>query len=343
MTKKLIIIIAIVNLFLISCSSDSTSPFDIEFFILLFGGGSVIEKEKAITDPNQISDFIKEHNGIYYATYEDESLDLRYIIEDDKIHTGYGTELTGTKTLFGTKLQIYIPGKTTGISGYDKNDEMFTFNFATNQNIYLFANAIFHKEVYAPQQGYNYKIGEAIEELKQYAGDYYYYDYDDTKKYYILIDDNGQIYIDDNLSIAYSTASIENSVLTITYTKIGGTKIKQELHFYDDELIFGNSWINDKLQYEELKRYDLFTPYNGTYTGKDTTGNITLIVASTEIKLSTLGRYDTFTPVMSGNTLTLYQYSSKYPTKEYKFVFEGNTVTYTKPDNAGTVILSKQN
>nr|WP_242004869.1 hypothetical protein [Brachyspira pilosicoli] len=67
---------------------------------------------------------------------------------------------------------------------------MFTFNFATNQNIYLFANAIFHKEQYAAKQGYNHKIGEAIEELKQYSGNYYY-DYDDTQKYYILIDTLG--------------------------------------------------------------------------------------------------------------------------------------------------------
>ena len=342
MTKKLIIILAAINLFLISCKSNSTTPFDIEYFILLFGGGSVIEKEKAITDPTQISAFIKEHNGIYYATYEDNSLDLRYRLENDKIYNGYGTEIIGTETLFGTKLQIYINGKTDG-TGYDKNDEMFTFNFATNQNIYLFANAIFHKEQYTAKQGYNYKIGEAIEELKQYSGNYYYYDYDDTQKYYILIDTLGQIYIDDNLNIIYSTASMENKVLTITYTKIGGTKIKQELHFYDDKLIFGNSWINDKLQYEELKRYDLFTPHNGTYTGKDGTSDITLTVASDKITLSSLGRYDTFTPIMTGNTLTLYQYSSRYSTKEYKFVFEGNSVTYTKPDNQGTVILNKQN
>nr|WP_302279506.1 hypothetical protein [Brachyspira pilosicoli] len=59
MTKKLIIIATIINLFLISCKSDSTFPFDIEYFILLFGGGSVIEKEKAITDPTQISSFIE--------------------------------------------------------------------------------------------------------------------------------------------------------------------------------------------------------------------------------------------------------------------------------------------
>ncbi|WP_157150523.1 hypothetical protein [Brachyspira sp. SAP_772] len=341
MTKRLIIILYAINLFLMSCTSDSTSPFDIEYFILLFGGGSVIEKEKAITDSAQISDFLNKHEGIYYSKYEDESLDLRYIIENDKIYTGYNTEVTGTRTLFGTKLQIYIPGKTTG-TGYDKNDEMFTFNFATNQNIYLFANAIFHKDSYSIATGYSYKIGEAIEELKQYSGNYYYYDYDDTKKYYILIDANGQIYIDDNLNITYSTASIKDKVLTITYTKTGETKIKQELHFYDDKLIFGNSWINDQLQYEALKRYDLFSPYNGTYTGKDGTTDITLTVTSNEIKLSTLGRYDTFTPVMSGNTLILYQYSSRYPTKEYKFVFNNDKVTYTKPDNGGTVILYKQ-
>ncbi|MEI0611441.1 hypothetical protein [Brachyspira pilosicoli] len=342
MTKKLIIIATIINLFLISCTSDSTTPFDIEYLILLWGGGSVIEKEKAITDPAQISSFIEEHKGIYYSKYEDESLDLRYIIENNKIHTEYGTEVTGIRTLFGTKLQIYIPGKTTG-SGYDKNDEMFTFNFATNQNIYLFANAIFHKDSYLAQSGYLYKIGEAIDELKQYAGNYYYYDYDDTKKYYILIDNNGQIYIDDNLNITYSTASIKSEVLTITYTKIGGTKIKQELHFYDDKLIFGNSWINDQLQYEALKRYDLFSTYNGTYIGQDGTSSITLTVSSNEIKLSSLDRYTTFTPVMTGNTLILYQYSSKYPTKEHKFVFGDNKATYTKPDNGGTIILNKQN
>lgn len=339
MIKK--IIVMIINLFLISCKSDSTTPFDIEYLILLLGGGSVIEKEKAITDPTQISSFIKEHNGIYYAKYEDESLDLRYILEEDRIYTGYGTEINATKTLFGSKLQIYIDGKADG-TGYDKNDEMFTFNFATNRNIYLFANAIFHKEAYTITKGYDYKIGEPIAELIEYSGNYYYYDYDDTKKYYILIDASGQIYIDNNLNITYSTASIKDKVLTIIYTKTGGTKIKQELHFYNEKLIFGNSWINDQLQYEELKRHDSFTPYSGTYTGKDANNNsITLTVSFDEISLSTLGRYDTFTPVMSGNTLILYQYSSKYPTKEHKFVFNDNKVTYTKPDNAGTVVLYK--
>ncbi|MEI0531155.1 hypothetical protein R4I97_06300 [Brachyspira pilosicoli] len=342
MIKK--IIIMFINLFLISCTSDSTTPFDIEYLILLAGGGSVIEKEKAIVDPVQISEFIKQHDGIYYARYEDESLDLRYILEEDRIYTGYGTEINATKTLFGTKLQIYIDGKADGV-GYDKNDEMFTFNFATNQNIYLFANAIFHKETYSkPAKGYDYKIGEPINDLIQYSGNYYYYDYDDTKKYYILIDENGQIYIDDNLNIIYSTASMKDKVLTITYTKTGGTKIKQELHFYNDKLIFGNSWINDQLQYEELKRHDLFSPYTGTYTGKDVNNvSITLTVSFNKISLSTLGRYDTFTPVMFGNTLILYQYSSKYPTKEHKFVFDNNKVTYTKPDNAGIVVLYKQN
>lgn len=341
MIKK--IIIMFINLFLISCASNSTAPFDIEYLILLLGGGSVIEEEKAITDTAQISEFIKQHDGIYYARYEDGSLDLRYILEGDKIYTGYGTEINATKTLFGSKLQIYIAGKTDG-TGYDKNDEMFTFNFATNRNIYLFANAIFHKEAYShPTKGYDYKIGEPITELIQYSGNYYYYDYDDTKKYYILIDASGQIYIDDNLNITYSTASIKNKVLTITYTKTGGTKTKQELHFYNDKLIFGNSWINDQLQYEELKRHDLFSTYSGTYTGNDLNNNITLTVSFDKITLSSLTRYDTFTPVMDGNTLILYQYSSKYPTKEYKFVFDNNKVTYIKPDNAGTVILSKQN
>ena len=343
MTKKLIIIVAIVNLFLISCSSDSTSPFDIEYLILLLGGGSVIEEDKAITDSTQISEFIKQHDGIYYARYEDGSLDLRYILEGDKIYTDYGTEINATRTLFGSKLQIYIAGKTDG-TGYDKNDEMFTFNFATNRNIYLFANAIFHKETYSqPIKGYDYKIGEPITELMQYSGNYYYYDYDNTQKYYILIDDSGQIYIDNNLNITYSTASMKNKVLTITYTKKGGTKIKQELHFYNNKLIFGNSWINNQLQYEELKRHDSFSTYSGTYKGKDLNTDVTLTVSFDKIILSSLDKYTTFTPVMNGNTLILYQYSSKYPTKEYKFIFDNDKVTYIKPDNAGTVVLNKQN
>lgn len=343
MIKKILFLILTINsfLFITSCSSKNTSPFDIEFFILLFGGGSVIEKEKAIIDPVQISDFLNKNNGIYYSKYEDDSLDLRYIIEADKIYTGYGSEVTGLRTLFGTKLQIYIEAKPNG-SGYDKNDEMFTFNFATNDNIYLFANAIFHKESYTAQQGYNYKIGEPIEELKEYSGNYYYYEYDDSKKYYIIIDQDGQIYIDDNLNITYSIASIQNKVLTITYTKIGGTTIKQELHFYDGKLIFGNSWINDKLQYEELRRHDLFTPYNGVYKGKDANEEITLTITSNKVTLSTLGRYS-ITPVMTGNTLIIYQYSSKSPTKEHKFVFNNNVATYTKPDNAGIITLNKQN
>lgn len=79
--------------------------------------------------------------------------------------------------------------------------------------------------------------------------------------------------------------------MTIIYTKTGGTKIKQELHFYNDKLIFGNSWINNQLQYEELKRHDSFSTYSGTYIGKDINNDsITLTVSFNKITLSTFSR-----------------------------------------------------
>lgn len=352
MLKKIIIIAAciIAIIFIITCSASitsSTSSLD-----GYFGDGSFIDPtdttttEEIITDNQRISEFIKNHNGVYYSKYEDGSLDMRYIIDSDKIYNGYGTEVIATtKTLSGNKLQIYIKGKTSSlVSGYDMNDEMYTFNFATNRNIYLFANAIFHKEPYSLQKGYDDKIGDPIAELQKEAGNYYYYDYDDTKKYYILISTTGQIYIDEHLNVTYSSASLKNRLLTLKYNKVGGTSRKQELHFYNERLIFGNTWINNQLQYEALKRYDSFSTYTGTYKSEDGTTTLTVKPEKITLVTDTLGIRDNYTPVMVVNTLTIYKYSSRIPTKEYKIVFNDDKTkaVYTKPDNSGTIELIRK-
>ena len=319
-------------LFILSCSASITDPSELNV-----GDGSLIHPDTAITDQATINRFLEQRNGIYYATYEDGSLDMRYRIEGTEIYSGYGTQINAIRTLFGTKLQIYIKGKSspTG-AGYEMNDEMFTFNFGPDGNIYLFANAIFHKDSYSSQPGYDYELGEPITSLATETGNYYYYDYDDTKKYYILIDGNGQVYIDNNFNIKYSKDYYNGNVLTISYTQSGGTTSKQDLHFYNNKLIFGNTWINNQLQYEKLKKYDIFTPYNGTYSE----GSTTLTVSSSKV---TITGVTSGTPVMSGNTLIVYQYSSRYPTKEHKFVFSADkqTVTYTTPDGSKSVLTKK--
>lgn len=306
-------------------------------------------EEVIITDQAQIAEYIKNHNGVYYSRYEDDSLVVRYILDADKIYNGYGTEVIATmKTLLGNKLQIYVEGKPEGSSpnlGYEMNDEMYTFNFGSDGNIYLFANAIFHKELYQKTTGYDTTIGEPITELINYSGNYYYYDYDDTKKYYILIDTTGQVYIDNNFKINYSKAELSNNVLIISYTQTGGTSIKEELHFYDKDknknykLIFGNTWINNQLQYETLIKHNLFSTYNGVYKSED--GTTTLTVTTTDAQITGV-RYS-YAPVVTGNTLTIYQYSSKEATKEHKFIFSDDKMkaTYTKPDGT-TVELNKQ-
>ncbi|MEI0702506.1 hypothetical protein [Brachyspira intermedia] len=362
MYKKILLTIFI-SLLILNCSATITDPSPKKEIDI--GDGSFIDptptptpepkpdpkpEEVIITDQAQIAEYIKNHNGVYYSRYEDDSLGVRYIIDADKIYNGYGTEVISTmKTLLGNKLQIYIEGKAEGSSpnlGYEMNDEMYTFNFGSDGNIYLFANAIFHRENYKkPSTGYETKIGEPITELINYSGNYYYYDYDDTKKYYILIDTTGQVYIDENLKINYSKAELSNNVLIITYTQTGGTSIKEELHSYDKEgnkdykLIFGNTWINNQLQYETLTKHNLFSTYQGEY--KSTDNSTILTVTITDAKINTV-RYS-YTPVMTGNTLTIYQYSSKEGTKEHKFVFSDDKTkaTYTKPD--GTIVeLNKQ-
>ncbi|MEI0491597.1 hypothetical protein R4J17_04045 [Brachyspira intermedia] len=343
MYKKILLTIFI-SLLILNCSATITNPNPEKEIDI--GDGSFIDptprpgqtpEEVIITDQGQISEFIKNHNGVYYSRYEDDSLGVRYIIDSDLIYNGYGTEVISTmKTLVGNKLQIYIEGKKTTVSGYDMNDEMYTFNFGSDGNIYLFANAIFHKDTYSEQKGYTNSIGEPIQELIPYSGNYYYYDYDDTKKYYILIDQNGQVYIDENLKINYSKTELSNNVLIISYTKTGGTSIKEELHFYDKagnsdyKLIFGNTWINNQLQYETLIKYNLFSPYSGTYKSADNT--ITLTITTTDAKISTVPY--SYTPVIIGNALTIYQYSSREGNKEHKFVFSDDKMkaTYTKPD-----------
>ena len=360
MHKKFFLIIFI-SLLIFNCSATITNPNTEEKIDI--GDGSFIDptpkpnpspdpkpEEVIITDEKQISEYIKKHNGVYYSKYEDDSLGIRYVIDGDLIYNGYGTKVESTmKTLLGNKLQIYIEGKkqSSGALGYEMNDEMYTFNFGSDGNIYLFANAIFHKDIYSEQKGYTTLIGEPIQELMPYSGNYYYYDYDDTKKYYILIDTTGQVYIDDNFKINYSKAELSNNVLIITYTQTGGKSTKEELHFYDKtgsqdyKLIFGNTWINNQLQYETLKRYDSFSTYSGTYTSAD--GSTTLNVKVEKIEITTLGRYDNYTPVMVGNTLTIYQYSSREGTKEHKIVFSDDKTkaTYTKPDGT-TIELIKQ-
>ncbi|MEI0476430.1 hypothetical protein [Brachyspira pulli] len=365
MYKKILLTIFI-SLLMLNCSAEITNP-NIKTEVDI-GDGSFIDptprpnpdpnpqpdpkpEEVIITDEKQISEYIKKHNGVYYSKYEDDSLGIRYVIDGDLIYNGYGTKVESTmKTLLGNKLQIYIEGKKEGSSpnlGYEMNDEMYTFNFGSDGNIYLFANAIFHKDIYSEQKGYTTLIGEPIQELMPYSGNYYYYDYDDTKKYYILIDTTGQVYIDDNFKINYSKAELSNNVLIITYTQTGGKSTKEELHFYDKaggsdyKLIFGNTWINNQLQYETLKRYDSFSTYSGTYTSAD--GTTTLNVKVEKIEITTLGRYDNYTPVMVGNTLTIYQYSSRNGNKEHKIVFSNDKTkaTYTKPDGT-TIELIKQ-
>lgn len=329
MAKKIILsalIISIISIW-IGCTASITAPNENEET----GDGNLIKPEIAITDEATINNFINQHNGIYYSTYDDGSLTMRYIIEGSDIYSGYGTKIDAIRTLFGSKLQLYIAGKTSGGSaGYERNDEMYTFNFGIDGNIYLFANAIFHKENYSEKNGYTYKIGEPINNLIAETGNYYYYDYDNTQKYYILIDGSGQVYIDENFNITYSKDYFENSILTIIYTQSGGTRNKQNLHFYKDKLIFGNTWINDQLQYEKLSRYGLFSPYAGTYKSSDS--SITLNVTPINATITGVSG----TPVMTGNTLIIYQYSSRYPTKEHKFVFseDKNSCTYTKPDGS---------
>ncbi|MEI0516926.1 hypothetical protein [Brachyspira murdochii] len=147
--------------------------------------------------------------------------------------------------------------------------------------------------------------------------------------------------MDDNFGINYSRASLTNeNVLTITYTQSGGTANKQDLYFYDNKLIYGNTYINNQLQYEKLVKHDLFSTYTGTYKSAD--NSITLTVTAGQITLSTLSIYDT--PIITGNTLIIYQYSSRNPTKEHKIVFSDDKTraTYTKPDGGGTVVLIKQ-
>ncbi|PPS20706.1 hypothetical protein [Brachyspira murdochii] len=343
--SSIILISLLAAFFLISCSAsivDSTQPLSNEELI---GNGDVIELAKepqATTDNSIINEFLQNHNGVYYAQYEDGSLDVRYIIDGNTIYNGYGTLIDATRVLLENKLQIYIAGKTTStVSGYDMNDEMYTLNFGEDGNIYLFANAVFKQETYSSQKGYTTTIGEPIEGLKTYSYNYYYYDYDDSKKYYILIDTSGQIYMDDNFGINYSKASLTNgNVLTITYTQSGGTANKQDLYFYDNKLIYGNTYINNQLQYEKLVKHDLFSTYNGTYKSAD--NSITLTVTAGQITLSTLSIYDT--PIITGNTLIIYQYSSRNPTKEHKIVFSNDKTqaVYTKPDGGGTIVLTKQ-
>lgn len=225
---------------------------------------------------------------------------------------------------------------------------MATLNFLNDGNIDMLHNGIFVKEKY--KTVYNIKWGSPIDGLKKYSGNYFIYDSVENyppegKDYLLLIDENGQIY--NEIEPKEIKISLNNNVLVIEgaipdYDN-NLIKFKYEYYLKNDKAILSRQWMNDKEIKSTLKKYDLFTPYNGTYKSSDS--SITLTVTSANAVISSTTHKDECVSLLSGNTLSIYEYyqsGNAWANKLHKIVFNGDgTATYTKPDGAGTVTLKK--
>ena len=340
MIKKVLLMIAVM-IFAFSCSKTPTEPNGSGTGDT--GNGSIIEEGTGTSNPASISEFLKKHSGVYSAK-EDGMERVYYRIENGVMYNGLTENIVDAqKTLLNNKLELYYTGNPSG-TGYEKNDEMATLNFLNDGNIDQRYNGVFVKEQY--KKVYDIKWGNPIDGLKQYSGNYFQYDddYPEGKYYNLSIDENGQIY--NEIDAQNVNISLNNNVLVIEAQVAGpesGTiKFKYEYYLQDDKAILSRQWMDDKEIKFTLKRYDLFTPYNGTYTSSEQ--NITLTVTSANAVISSTTYKNDCVSLLSGNTLNIYDYyqsGDTWKNELHKIVFnEDGTATYTKPDG-GNVILNR--
>ncbi|WP_157150335.1 hypothetical protein [Brachyspira sp. SAP_772] len=328
MMKKVFLITAALIL-AISCSGSPTDP---------TGDGGLIDEGSGTTDPNQISAFLNKYPGRYYVEDADGAIYINYRIEGSKIYEGESTtEMQGSKTLSGNKLQVEIPGNTSSQYGSDWNTSMEILNFS-DSGIQVFQKLILSKDNFSTISGYQ-KV-TTISGLKKYAGNYYQYQgYNDgtgsstVEKYSIFtIDSSGNIYITNNMA-SQTRCSLDGDVLTLDFTDGVYKCILQE------NRAIASTFINNVEYSTTSKKSDLLTPYKGTYTGEA----VTLTVDEADAVI-TSGNLMNPTAILNGKDLIIYDSwrENDVPKKEeHKIVFnDDGTATYTKPDST-EVTLTK--
>lgn len=340
MIKKLFLITAALIL-AVSCSKSPTNPNGSGNT----GDGGIIDGGSGTSDPTAISEFLKQYTGRYYQEYSSGSIYVEYRIENGELYESYNsTPVNGTRTLSGNKLQIESQ------DNYG-NDEITILNFI-NDNIYKYYKSIYKKESFSEQSGF-IKVGNPISTLSQYSGSYYtsyIYENQEEKYYSLLIGNDGQVYFqnptDNGIPIYnFKTVNFANNIISISmsYSYQGeSAEITITYLIKDGRLIDSDQYMNGQLQSIELKKSDLINDYIGTsYSSAD---GITLKIYQDYVSI--IGSIEfNGSAILIGNTMTIFQYVESSRTyKRHTIVFSDDKqkATYTKPDNGGTVELTKQ-
>ena len=186
-------------------------------------------------------------------------------------------------------------------------------------------------------------MGEPVDELNKYAGNYFIdYQAIGIKTYEILIDNNGQVY--KQYVYNNNTVALENNILSISYDYL--SSVKRDTYILEqNRLIQGESYKDDVLEENtstrNLSKSDLLTPYIGTY--KSTDGNSQLNIYEYSATLKINNEYKSVTSILLGTTLTKYVYNSTSKAYEqHKIVFNNDQAVYTSPDGQTTVTLTKE-
>ena len=321
MIKKVLLIAAFI-IFAVSCGGSPTDSTQ---------GGSNNNNNSGntgnggntnTTDPNKISEFLKNHEGRYYNVSDAYSTYLR--VENGKIYFGQNK----TEEVFD---KISLSGNDITV---ETKDQITIYNFDNNV-VNVYSKIICQKEVFSAPQ--NLVAVNILSDAAVYSGNYYVLYSDGVRKdYYLAIGPDGQIYSQNHLKDF--TFTLNGNKLTATGTD-GINTIKNDFTIENNKLIIdlygdlnGNPYPTNKLD-----KSDLLTPYIGTYTR---TG-VTLVVD--EVNAVINGQTSSFiNAVLTGKTITIYEEKfGNYTTSTIVFNDDKKTATYTKPDGS-TVELTKQ-
>ncbi|MEI0510143.1 hypothetical protein [Brachyspira intermedia] len=330
MIKKILLIASII-IFAISCSNNSNNT------------------EQAITNPAEISNFLKQYDGRYYHEHEFTNGSYTHVafrVENGNMYIGEDKEPVNDLSLLNNSLEINVNGNTQLSNTYNQIYSILEVNFF-DDHIKFSGKNIFDKEDFnIPDE--DYIVIKQFKDLGIYAGNYYIPTLDDkgnvkTKNYTILIDKSGNIYGYKGMTNVGMTFTLEGNVLKSEHNN-NGDKIIMSYKLEQDRIVYQINFIYGSEYSYELMKSDLFTPYMGTYSA----GNITLQVNENNASINTATTGNYYSSIINGNNLVISEILFENDTdpieiKEHKITFSDDKTkaTYTKPDGTTVELIKK--
>ena len=330
MIKKFLLISAFI-IFAVSCSGKN-------------------DTKEVVTNPSEISNFLKKYDGRYYHEHEFTNGSYTHVVfrvENGNMYIGEDKEPMTNLSLSENSLLIDINGNTQLSNTYNQIYSIIQVNLF-DDHIKFSGKNIFDKEDFnIPDE--DYIVIKQIKDLGIYAGNYYIPTLDDkgnvkTKNYTILIDKEGNIYGYKGMTNVGMTFTLKGNVLQSEHNDNNNDKVIMSYELEKDRIVYQINFIYGKEYSYELMKSDLFTPYLGTYSA----GDIILEVEENKASISTATEGNYHSCIMNGNELTISEISflndiDPISVKDHKITFSDDKTkaAYTQPDG-NTVELIKQ-